>query len=187
MVNPLYAQQKTIVQIMNMFNAQKDLPSIQLPNFFTDAEYGDLKKKVLKLKSKKIYDPVKYRMHLASVPSSFVSEDVLKFIAMVTGKKVAKLQLQALSFSNGDYTLICEEDGSVPGIDIMFDFSDDLDKNIGGSAIYVDGTGEYFKIPPKGNSLTLVKRPKKNIRKFVQYLNHYAKNKKRILVIATIS
>jgi hypothetical protein len=186
MVNSRYLQQKTFTQIRQLFNAQQKLPSIQLPDFFTQAEYKDLKQQVLQLKFKKIYDPVKYRMEFVPVTKVTPSADVLKLLSAVIGKKISSLRLQGFSFKHKDYTLICEEDGARPGIDIMIDFSDDLDASAGGSTVYVDGTGEYFKIPPKANSLTIIKRPKKNMRKFVQYLNVLSKKKKRLFLFATI-
>ena len=186
MVNEQYQKQETITRIMQMFSAQKDLPSIQLSKFFTEQEYKKLRTSVLNLKFKKIYDPLMYKMQLASVPSKLISDDVLKFISMVLGKKVSKLNFQAMHFEHRDYTLICDEDGKKIGTEVIIDLSDDWNALSGGSIVYVDGTGEYFKISPQGNSLVLVSRPKKDIKKFVHYVNALSGKKKRIFLMATI-
>ena len=72
-----------------------------------------------------------------------------------------------------------------PGIDAIIDFADGWRHEAGGSVVYVDGTGDFFKIPPSGNTLTLIER-KKGAQKFVQYLNHYSNGKKRYFILGNI-
>jgi len=71
------------------------------------------------------------------------------------------------------------------GIDIIIDITKNWDEKWGGLFTYTDGLGNYVQVPPAENSLTIVKR-KKGMNGFINYINHYAKKKERIVLIAKL-
>jgi len=180
-INKLYLQ--NIEKIKQTFRKNKALSSIQLHDFFIPECYEQIKRDVKKLKFKKSYLATSHSYQESNF--NVVPTEVIDFLSKITGKKVKKLNLKALVFSWKDYIIINDKLKEKPGIDVIFDLTEDWNENSGGSIVYVNGSGEYFRIPPKGNSLLIVER-KKGTQKFVQYMNHYSKNKKRYLVIASI-
>ena len=93
--------------------------------------------------------------------------------------------MKALCFSWKDYIILHDENKEKLGIDIIVDCTEDWNEKAGGNVVYVDGKGNYSKIPVKENTLTIVKRHHHE-QKFVQYVNHYAGPKKRYLVVGKL-
>lgn len=182
-INKDYLKSENISKIKQLLLNNPQFPSIQLHDFFIPKSYEQMKNKVKKLKFKKSYLATSHSY--SECDFNATPKEVVDFISKITGKKTEKLKFKALLLLHKDYLIINDKISEKSGTDIVFDLTDDWDENSGGSVIYVDGSGEYFRIPQKGNTLLIAER-KKGTQKFIQYINHHAKNKKRYLVIATI-
>ena len=182
-ISKIYTDKKNQERIKQMFYDNKDFPSIQLHDFFIPECYNQMKKDINKLKYKRSYLATSHSY--LECDFNIIPKELMKFISRVINKKVSKLKLRVFEFSWKDYIIINDKLKENPGFDIILDITDDWDDNYGGSLVYVDGSGDHFHIPAKGNTLIIAQR-KKGIQKFIQYVNNLAKNKKRTLVIARI-
>lgn len=178
MISEAYSER--INEIRKAFYSNKDLPSIQLYDFLDKKSYDDLKKKISKLKLARKTQAMQYSFSEAEFE---FDKEIIDFVQSILKKKIQKTKL--LCFEWKDYTILNDEVLEKPGIDVIFDITDDWNENCGGSIVYVDGNGEYTKITPSGNTLIIVER-KKNTQKFVKYINHLAQ-KKRCFMIAEFS
>ncbi|HME86790.1 MAG TPA: hypothetical protein VKE88_00045 [Candidatus Nanoarchaeia archaeon] len=185
--NQGYFTKTMLATIKTSFKANKELPSVQLQSFISKNAYNSLQKEISKLKFKNEYVVLHHRYARAELPvklqKEFVSKELVSFISSITGKKIKKLS--AIQLQSTSYQIIDDRNLEKPGFDIIFDLSSDWDDSFGGSIVYVDGSGEYTKIPSQANSLLIVER-KKGVQKFIQYVNHHAQKKKRVFLIATI-
>ncbi len=181
MINKDYLKQENISKIKEIFNRDS---SIQLHDFFIPELYRQMRNDVMKLKFNKSYLATSHSYSEADF--NVIPKEVIDFISKIINKKINKLNLKALLLSWKDYIIINDKQKEKSGFDIIFDLTDNWDEKSGGSVVYVDGSGEYTRIPPKGNTLLIAER-KKGTHKFIQYMNHYSKNKKRYLIIAALS
>ena len=101
---------------------------------------------------------------------------------MLLNKKLT-VRAKFRSFAWKEYTLLHGRANERGTYDIIFDFTESWDERAGGSLIYADGTGDYSEIPPQRNMLCIAEIKKS--RKFMQYINHFGKRGKRILLIGT--
>lgn len=102
------------------------------------------------------------------------------------GRPVQKVDLHVCLFSWKDYIVLSDETVEPASIDLIIDLTDDWPEGAGGEVIYRDRDGNYFPLQIASNMLVLVER-KRAIQKFVKYVNHYAGNKRRILLMGKIS
>lgn len=188
-INKAYFADESMAQISSIFNSNNKFPSISLREFFNKEDYIALKKEVIQLKYTKISKPMMFSYSKSGIPENISriinSKTLLKLLSNIINKKIKNIAADAYCLSWKDYSVLNDEIVEKHGIDIIIDFADDWKHEAGGSVVYVDGTGNFFKIPPSGNALTLVER-KNGIQKFVQYLNHYAENKKRHIIIGNL-
>ena len=188
-INPAYFKEENIRKIQQMFSNNSAVPSIVLHQFFDKAFYEQLKKEMRHTQFKRARHLILYSYQKAPLPKKMKtvldSKVFVSFIARILNKKIGRIEATAQCFSWKDYTILNDEAIEKPGIDLIIGFSDDWNEQAGGTAVYVDGTGEYTKTPVKGNMLVIVKR-KQGVQKFVQYLNHYAHEKQLLLVIGTL-
>ena len=177
-INELYL--KNTEKIRKMFYDNKDFPSIQLYDFFIPECYNQMKKDINKLRYKKSYLATSHSYSEGDF--NVVPKELMAFVSRIVNKKISKMKLRVLKFSWKDYLIINDKLKENPGFDIIFDITDDWNQDYGGSLVYVDGSGDHFHIPPKGNTLIIAER-KKGVQKFVQYVNNLSKGKKHYLVI----
>lgn len=85
------------------------------------------------------------------------------------------------SFGWKDYTIINDDVTLDDGYDVYFCL-EDWEYSNGARIVYVDGNGGYVYFTPKANTLVLVKRSK-NMQKFIEYVNHYAKEKRQYYLV----
>jgi len=183
-INPLYLQ--------SVFEAKKafmsnTMPSITMRDFFDKKFYSLIKKKMNSLKFKRAYNKMKFSYSVSDIPQELKaflkSPEFLSFASSIVGKNIKSIEGKAYCMTWKDYTLINDETPEKPGIDFIIDFTND--SGFGGEVVYADGKGSYSLIQMAENSLSIVKHGK-NIHRFMHYLNHYAKNKKRMLVAGKI-
>lgn len=190
MINHYYHQH--IRQLKQAFHANKDLPHVILFDFFEKEHYHKIKKKLSTINLTPEKNPLTHSY--TTVNTTLFTDSVFEFIFKIILSKTTKLNLQnntnikqiLFQFKTKDYLILNDNAIEPPGYDLIFDFTEHWDEHWGGSIIYVDGSGDYTQIPTKGNSLTIIRR-EKTVHKFVKYVNHLAKDNKRIFLCTTIS
>jgi len=149
---------------------------VVLFDFFTK-DFFSLLKKIAEKKPRPEKDPL---LHSFSTVSVDLPE--LPFLRSLFKKQP---DFRSYRFGWKDYTLLHDLDMQKPGIDIIIDLAEDWQEKWGGSVYYVDGTGNFTKMPIKANTLILVKRTSGNNR-FIKYVNHLAGTRKRSLLIGSL-
>ncbi len=189
-----YSHALLLTQAKNHYDSM-DPSSITLYDFFPSEFYATLRQSVLGLQLQKLYDPMVHRFGWCSLGVSdavFVHEQVSGVLCSITGF-TSLVVLGAYSFGVGDYTILHDGDagrveknglgtiGGEFGALAIFDFSSDWDPTWGGRDVFVDGTGNFVYVPVKGNTCSLISLEK--VERFVEYVNHYAQDRKRFLVV----
>ncbi|HLD87309.1 MAG TPA: hypothetical protein VJB12_04555 [Candidatus Nanoarchaeia archaeon] len=186
--NPAYKNQETISQIRRAFSKNTNLPSVTLQKFFDESVYSSLQSAFRKQKFAKKVDRMHYRYSTSPLPKALKeilnNENFIALCSRIMGTKITRIEGALYSFGWRDYTLLHDEAMEQPGFDIIIDFTDSWPQDAGGIIVYVDGTWNYHHIPPTPNALSLTKR-EENVQKFVQYVNHKAGKKSRVLFLGT--
>ncbi|MDP3698483.1 MAG: hypothetical protein Q8R47_02755 [Nanoarchaeota archaeon] len=184
-LNPIYLKEETKQKVRKSFlhSAQSDFPAVLLKDFFNKNFYEELQKKVSSLH----FTKNTVVLHHSYAASSFkiFSKELCDFLSFVTKKKIEEVNFTVLVLTWKDYQILNDKYLEKPGTDIVIDLTDAWDADWGGVVTYTDGKGTAYPLAPAGNSLALVER-KKNLHKYIQYINHYGKNKKRMVLIATL-
>ena len=178
-INKFYSGK--IEQVKKSFS--EDFPSVTLFDFFEKKDFIKLQKRIRSLQYKKEKKTLTHSHSKASITLS--DKELINFLSKITNKKIKKLSGQVLSFGWKDYTILHDTVKEKQSYDIIIDLTNSWQEDFGGNIIYVDGTGDYVKIPDRRNTLTIVKR-KKNIRHFVKYVNNLAGRKKRNILILQV-
>lgn len=178
------------MMLRKSFYQNKELPSVQLRQVFNQGFYHKLKKDILSLSYQPDRQLLTHSYLTAALPASllrlFHSPKFFSVISGIIGRPIQKVDLHAHLFSWKDYTVLSDETIEPAGIDIIIDLTEDWPEGAGGEIIYRDREGNYFPLPSTPNTLTIVNR-KRTIQKFVKYVNHYAGNRKRVLLMGSIS
>ena len=188
--------------------------SITLYDFFSPMFYSSLKQSIFGLHFSSFYDPTHARFGISTLGASqavFEHADVARALVDISGALNVKV-LGAFCFSSGSYTIL-SDDGSSSGLlsffdgksDFsskmmlrmkkkneklaprtlaIFDFSSEWDPTWGGRDVFVDGTGNFVYVPIKGNTVTIVSLL--GLQHFVEYVNHYAEDRKRFVVLCEL-
>lgn len=181
-INEFYINNPT--EIKNSLSEKKDFPGVTLFDFFEEKYFIKLQKKLRALNYKKEINPLSYSYSQAET-NIFNKKIFLSLISKLTDKKIRKLSAQIFSFAWKDYTILHDAVKERGSYEIIIDSTDFWDNKWGGQVIYVDGSSDYWEIPPRRNTLTIIKR-KKGLRRFVKYVNNHAGRRKRQLVFMTI-
>ena len=188
-INPIYLNEETLSKIKQTFQADPKLPSISLQQFLEKEEYKNFQHQLKALSYQHVSQPLTYSYFTASLPAeivAFLNSDELRiFISTILSQKINKLTAKNYTFTWKDYIILHDHSIEKPGIDMIIDFTEEWKEQSGGAIVYVDGTGDYTRIPVGGNQLILVKRGKK-VQKFVEYVNHYAAKHQRILIFCQL-
>jgi len=155
-INPIYKNKKVLKQIKVVLNKEG---SLQLENILTPKSFKDLLNKVKKLKYKK----EKTITH-SYAKAKFSLQALKQFTSSFT----------AFKLSHKDYELTHSQKKTEYILELQ-----DWPNDVGGINIYKDDKGNYIKIKPKANTLTLIK--KKKWQPFIQYVNYKAKGQRLFL------
>ena len=150
--------------------------SVQLLQLFTAKEYAALQKKIMSLPFVRSYQPVTHSFARAEADISFL----LPLVSGIVGKKVKKIETRVYCLEWRDYTLLHDKAVEGPGTDIVLDFTDRWNSRWGGIVTYVDGEGNYTRVPAVANMMFVMQRKKEQ--KFISYLNHKAKGKRYVVI-----
>ncbi len=181
-VNPSYAQDENKQKIRKSF-LHSEFPAVMLKDFFSKEFYAELKKKVHSLSFKREAAILHHSYAVSDIKIS--SRELCNFVSFITKKKIEEITFTAYLLTWKDYQILNDKYVEKPGIDIIIDVTDDWNSDWGGVVAYTDGKGTVYPISAGGNSLAIVER-KKDLNKYIQYVNHYGKDKKRMLLIATV-
>ena len=149
---------------------------ICLSDFLEDKHFDEIKNKLKSLKFQQAKNPTTHSYRFALF--KFENKAFNNLIKIITKMKVVKSI--AYKFTWKDYVIINDEILSAEPYDIFLDFSDWKSER-GGFTYYIDSKGNYFEIPSKKNTLTIIKRNKK-MNRFVKYFNNKSKNKHKYLL-----
>ncbi len=181
-VNSLYLKEETKQKIRKSF-LHGEFPAVILKDFFSKKFYEELQKKVSSLNFRK--DNVVLHHSYAVGNFKLPSKECTDFLSFATKKKIEEVYGTAYLLTWKDYMILNDKYLEKPGIDIILDLTDNWNAEWGGVVTFTDGRGTVYPIPPAANSLAVVER-KKGLQKYIQYSNHYGKEKKRLLLIATL-
>lgn len=188
MLNEAYLRKTTVGGIQKAFDASKELPSIVLQRFFDEKAYAKIALLCKRASFKKSMERMHHSYAVAPMPrevEKFLNnEEVLRFISKIVGKNIKSVNGCLYMFGWKDYTLLHDKKKEKPGIGIIFDMTGKWPNRAGGKIVHVDGTGSYHRIPASENAVVVTKR-KEGIQKFMQYINHVAGKKKRLLFMGT--
>jgi|GEM_PF-5219456 len=133
-----------------------------------------------------IHEPLIRCCAEATVPAAVLRflEDpaVHHLLSSIIGKPVLVRDLLLLKFSWKGYTVLNDTALEPPGIDFMIDLTPTWDQVWGGTCTYVDGTGGSLAITPGFGSVCIVERTQ-DLHRFIQYVNHYAGDRSRLLLV----
>jgi len=181
-INPIYLKEDTRQKVRKSF-LHSDFPAVLLHDFFVKGFYAELQKKASALDFKREVVVVHHSYAVSKL--TIASKELLAFLSSVTKKKIDELHFTAYLLTWKDYQILNDRYLEKPGIDIIIDLTEGWDPECGGVVTFTDGRGTVYPLAPAGNSLAMVER-KKGLQKYVQYLNHHAKDKKRLFLIANI-
>ena len=177
MVNPIYLTKENLQKIKESF-LNSEFPAVILKDFFNTKSFEELNKKVNSLNFKKEVNLLSHSYSSSDI--TLDSKEFLNFLSNVLSDK-NKFTFKAYIFTWKDYLILNDEFVEKPGLDIIINISD-WNPGWGGVINYTGGKGDAYPIPVEKNSLAIVNR-RKGIQKFVQYVNHYGKNRERIVII----
>ncbi|MDO8626834.1 MAG: hypothetical protein Q7K42_00065, partial [Candidatus Diapherotrites archaeon] len=107
---------------------------------------------------------------------------VLEFVLGLLKENFSNAEIELLSFSNGDYTLLGDEPVKAKALAFL-DLSN-WNPEFGGFISIVSGNSEFLRLEHKANSFSVVRLPK-DAKYFVKYVNHSAgKNKLQFVRIS---
>ena len=181
-LNPIYLKEETKQKVRKLF-LHSDFPAVILKDFLTAEYYSQLQNKVSSLDFKR--DTVVLHHAYAVSQIKITSKEWCELLSFITKKKIEEITFTAYCVGWKDYQILNDKYLEKPGRDIVIDLTDDWNVDWGGVVTFTNGRGTIYPISPAGNSLAIVER-KKQLQKYIQYVNHYAKDKKRVFLIASI-
>ena len=187
MINGQY-KELTVQKVLRTILITSGFPSVQLLQFFTPNGYNKIVKEIERLSFKKEWEPLTHSYTKAPVPRSLQelldSSSFLSLVSAIIGKKMTKVEGATYLLSWKDYSLLHDTTVEEPGADVVFDFTSDWDPSFGGAVTYTESDGSYVRVPAAANMLFIAVRKKEQ--KFIQYVNHYGKDKKRYVVLGKL-
>ena len=195
-LNKAYLDGESLLKIQNTFRTEG---SALLFNFFEDETLLEIKKAINHLSFTEEKELLKHRYKKVSpeallknplFKNIFQGKEFLGFLSFIINKKILAPSFSVYNFTWKNYTLLHDEVQEKPGIDIIFDLAalhhEQWNEGWGGVVTYVDGSGEFRRLPVQQNVLALVQRKTTEEQRFVQYVNHHAEGKKRFFVMGQL-
>ena len=181
LLHPTYRDSSIRRRILAAYKANP-LPSVQLQGFFELDSYAQLVKQCKTLKWQEEYVPNQYRRAVAKLPAHlsrfFASKEFVDLVLHCTGKKLSK-KARLVSYGASGFTLRNDE-AKPPGLLVYFDMTHEWSSKWGGATVVSSAYGELARVQPMPNTLVLIDCSK--AWPFVQYINHYAANKKIVRI-----
>ena len=169
MINKSYLERENISEIKRGLSKNG---IIVLNDFLLNKEYKKIKKNVLNLKYKNEINLMEYKFSSAEFE---LSENVKEFLLNIFG--LPAREIKAYSLGHKDYWLLQDKRNH----EFILDLTNNWNPGFGGVICYRDDDGNAIKIPCSENSLVIVKN--KKLKRYINYINHYARKRKRYFVL----
>ncbi|MBS3127022.1 hypothetical protein J4228_02560 [Candidatus Woesearchaeota archaeon] len=182
MINKYYIQ--NIEQIKDAFHNNKEFPHVVLVDFFEKKDYEMIKQEIKRTTFSPEKDPLTHSYSIAR--TTFLNDPFFEFVSTIVNGNIKPMKQTILQFKHKDYTILNDQQQDKPGVDIIFNVTDDWQDEWGGSHFYVDGSGAYTKMLTTGNTLVMARRSA-DTKRFVKYVNCTSKQKSRIFIIMSTS
>ena len=184
MIKQIYLQD--LKKLKEAFYSDKEFSHLILFDFLEDEFYRHLKDRIDQLQFKKDKQPLTHSFSKAEAGELLIelieSVNFKILINAITNKNIDRKNIFVYNLTWEDYTILNDQKKEDGGFDIIIDFTNYWDKSYGGSLIYVNGNGDYLKIPTKKNTFSIVKR-KKGVNRFIKYVNNHAKDRSRTICL----
>jgi len=186
MINPMYLEAATIQQLSQHFHRDPEFKSTILLDFLTPAGLQLLEEEEKNLSFVPSGNPIVSRGDYAQssdlITDVFTNQIFIELISRITGEAISFDTIQAMQYSHRGYQIIHDDAILPPGVDVILDLTPTWDDEMGGTVVYTDGSGQFYTIPSNYGSLAVIKRPA-GLHFFVKYVNHYADNLHRNIII----
>ena len=147
-------------------------------------DYVRVKEKISGLNLNDNKDPLVNSYRSLELNQSFFNQDFIEFISLIVGEKIKEFKkITAYQLSWRDYEIIHDKKNNNSTYELILNFTNNWRGEWGGSIFYVDGKGNYIKVPNGENSLTIINKGNK-LQRYIEYVNHHALNEERLFVIA---
>lgn len=188
-ITQTYLKKELKEEMQNHFDEQG---FIQL-NSFLDEDLNSLKNILLKETTNHIYKPLetsskllgeqtRYDPNIILFLEYFKSKEFTSFLEEITGFSLTPKKCEVHKYEHKDYTLLNDttnpEDDT---IEVLFDLSDSIPNDAGGTLIYTTQSEEVLYLEPTYNALTILYRPKELL-SYLKYINRNVNNKKILRV-----
>jgi hypothetical protein len=187
-INENYSSKENIKQIKEEFN-KGEFKAISLQDFFDKETFKKMfiNIKGLQFKEKRQPNIYNYKIKIAPkhIQAILNSKEITKLIEEITNNQVKELQFEAFLFTWKNYTLLHDKAIEKPGIDIIFELTQEWEEHFGGATIYTDTKGNVQKIMPQANTLSIIQR-NTNQHKYIQYVNNLSRETRKYFLLATI-
>ena len=188
MINDLYLSD-TLKEKIKIELQKKEFPSATLFHFLDEETYKKIPAELLRTYFRPEQLLTSHSYATAEIPPTlkrlFSSSEWLNFLSSVTGTEIRALDLKLYRFGWKDYTLVSNDSLPKLGVDIILNLTEAWNEVFGGVVRYKDAEGNFISLPAPGNVFTIV-RASNRIQQFVQYINHHAEKRKRLMVMGKI-
>ena len=185
MINPFYTQYQELILKQFKKEGTAVLFDIVTPEILTK-----IKTELQKVKWIKDQNLLTHSYSIAPLTPVLkhitTSIEFQNLISKMCQTKANSFQFQLISCTWKDYTLLHDSQTESQKYDFILDFTPDWDAKAGGFLTYANGTGEYTRLPIHHNMLAIISR-KHQPNRFIQYCNHYANGKERIILLGTLN
>src|SRR3989338_2977753 len=155
---------ESIQQLKRQFHIQKEFPSLILHSFWTPEEYKKIQTKIKNIHythqsipTRSSYSTAQPTLELQSI---IFSSELRSFLGTILNSKNLKIQLQAYAFGWKDYTLLHDDELQHSSTEFIIDFTENWNQSWGGNSILVNGSGDYYPLAFRGNTMVLFHRKK---------------------------
>ncbi len=179
-INPIYVKEETITKLKQLFQTDKDIPHLQLHQFFTPNSFQLLQKQFLNQKYSSHKKPLLFSYSIGKSPHLID----LSVLSSIIKQKISQIPFKSYQFQHKEYILRNDKTKKSVGIDLIIDLTPHWSDSYGGVLSYTQGKHTII-LPSHPNSLTLIKK-NQHTQKYLTYINHYAKKHKRTLLVASI-
>ena len=188
MLNSIYTNPTVQKQVRQVFTTATPFPSITLYDVFDFETLSQLSQTMLRLDFQHEKKPLLHSYATASLPKELtktISTTLLPFLSTVLNKKLSTISLTAYKLGWKDYQILHDSLQTSTSHEIIIDLTPTWSDAAGGAITYVDGSGEFVSVPIKSNNLTLVQQ-KKEVNRFIEYVNNKAKNHSRLFLLGKL-
>ena len=188
MINDIYLS-ATLNEKIKKELQKKEFPSATLFHFLDEETYTKIQAELLRtyFRPEQLLTSHSYATAELSptLNKLFLSPECKEFISSLLDTAAFKINARLYRFGWKDYTLVSNDSLPKLGVDIILNLTEAWNEDFGGVVRYKDTEGNFISLPAQGNVFTIV-RTSDEIQQFVQYINHHAEKRKRLMVMGKI-